>query len=238
MRWRASVYNLWRKLFGRYSIDDPRPIAESAPYTYFLPTENELLALSPGDLAKLVFRSHPAGLQWEAERMWVTIIQADGNLLTGTLDNIPSDMPQLKLGATISFRRSDVIDLIWNEDRSTSPPPPSARREFWDRCIVDNCVLTGESRVDYLYREEGDLAAEDDKFPDSGWRIRGTDEGILNDEVRGNSVQYAAIGVILNHDDSWLSLIDEPIGSRFIRDLETDGFVVPSDDQPSEAEDS
>ena len=154
-------------------------------------------------------------------------------MLTGTLDNIPSDMPQLKPGAIISFRRSDVIDLIWNEDRSTSPPPPSARREFWERCIVDDCILTGESPVDYLYREESEPEAEDDKFPDSGWRIRSTDEGISNDEIHGKTVQYVAIGAVLNRDNSWLSLIDKPVGSHFVRDPTTGRFVVPSDDQPS-----
>ncbi len=226
MRSRDRIYNLRRRLFGSYIIDDPNPIAEGAPYTYFLPTENELLALQPGDAVKLVFRSRPPGLEWDAERMWVELSAVDGGLLQGTLDNDPFDMPQLKAGDVVSFRRADVIAIRWDEARASAPPPPSARRDYWDRCMVDSCVLAGRSLVDYLYREEPDMAQPDDKYPDSGWRIRGTDAGIAEDERQGESPQYVALGAVLNRDDSWLAFIDEPAGSRFIRDLQTHKFVV------------
>lgn len=224
MRWPKPIYNLWRRLFGRYTIDDPRPIAENAPYTFFLPTENELLALRPGDLVKLIFRSHPRGWKWDAERMWVILSTVDGELLRGVLENVPYDIPHLKAGAQILCRASDVIALRWDNKRPT--PPPSARREYWDRCMVDTCVIEGTSAVDYLYREKPDMAQEGDAFPDIGWRIRGTNEGIAEDERNGDAPQYVALGVVLNRDDSWLSLIDEPEGSRFIRDLGTGAFVV------------
>lgn len=229
MRWRDRIYNLRRRLFGSYTIDDPNPIAEGAPYTYFLPTENELLALQPGDLVKLVFRSHPPGLEWDAERMWVKLSAVNRGQLLGTLDNEPSDMPQLKAGDIVSFRRADIIAILWDEARTISPPPPSARRDYWHRCMVDSCVLAGRSLVDYLYREEPDMAQPEDKYPDSGWRIRGADEAIAEDERQEDGPQYVALGAVLNRDDSWLELIDEPAGSRFIRDLETHKFVVCDD---------
>ena len=68
MRVPGRVYDLWRRLAGRYTIDDPRPIAAEAPYTYFLPSEHELLALAPGAQAKRIFRSHLPGREGEAER--------------------------------------------------------------------------------------------------------------------------------------------------------------------------
>lgn len=89
------LLTLWRRMFGRYTIDDSRPIAQEAHYSFFLPTENQLLALQPRDLAKLIFRSHPAGWEWGVERMWVTITATDGDTMTGTLENIPADVPQL-----------------------------------------------------------------------------------------------------------------------------------------------
>lgn len=229
MRWPTAIYNLRRRLFGSYTIDDPRPIAEEAPYTYFLPTENELLALQPGDAVKLVFRSHPAGLKWGAERMWVELSEVDGGRLQGKLDNDPFDMPQLKVGDIVSFRRADVISIRWDEDRTLEPPPPPARRDYWERCVVDSCVLEGRSLVDYLYREEPEMAQPDDKYLDSGWRFRGTDEAISEDERLGLEPQYVALGAVHNHDDSWLELIDEPTGSRFIRDLQTQKFVACRD---------
>lgn len=225
-RWPRPVYDLWRRMLGSYTIDDPRPIAEEARYTFLLPTENQLLALRAGDLSKLIFRSHRGGWEWDAERMWVTITSVEGEALVGTLDNVPFDMPQLKIGAAIAFRRSDIIDLQWNGDRTALPPPPAAGREYWDRCMVDACVVAGTSKVEYLYREEPDLGQESDTFPDSGWRIRGTDDAISADQRNGASPQYVALGAVLNRDDSWLALIDAPVGSRFIRDLDRGNFVA------------
>lgn len=218
-RWR-------RRWFGTYTIDDPRQIADSAPYTYFLPSENELLALAPGDLAKLVFRSDPPGPLFDAERMWVEINGIDGDALTGALDNSPSDMPQLKPGAAVRFKRSDVIDILWDEARAVSPPSTPKRREYWDRCLADACVVDDKAAVYYLYREAEDLTEADDAYPDSGWRIRGDYRNISEAELEAREVRYLALGVVLNADDSWLHLIDAPIGSAFIRDGETNEFVA------------
>lgn len=226
---KAAVYDLWRRLAGRYSIDARRPIAEKAPYTFFLPSENELLALQPGDLAKLIFRSRPPGREWDAERMWVTVTAAERDDLAGTLANAPSDMPQMKFGQKIAFNRYDVIDIVWAEERIKTPPPPAKRGEYWQRCMVDACVVSGRSPVDYLYREEPDLHARDDDYPDSGWRIRGTDEGIAEDEKAGLDPEYVAVGAVLNKDDSWLTLIDAPVGSHFFRDPDTGEFAPCSD---------
>jgi len=232
MRAPRRLYDLWRRIAGRYTIDDPRPIAEEAPYTYFLPSENELLALRPGDLVKLLFRSHPPGREWDAERMWVTIISVDGEHLTGRLENTPFDMPQLKPGRSVTFGRTDVIDILWSEARGTAPPPKPRRRQYWERCLVDSCVVEGLSPVDYLYREAPDLDDGDaDAPPDSGWRLRGTDDGIAEDEQAARSPQYIAIGKVLNEDDSWLHLIDAPVGARFIRDPETGKFAAADEPQ-------
>lgn len=68
------------------------------------------------------------------------------------------------------------------------------------------------------------MAQVDDEYPDSGWRIRGTSEAIEADEAAGRTPQYVALGAVLNEDDSWLSLVDEPVGSAFIRNLSTGYF--------------
>jgi hypothetical protein len=223
MHFPKALGRLQRRWFGRYKIDDPRPIADAAPYTYFLPTENELLALQPDDLVKIVFRSIPAGAEWDAERMWVKITAAAGELLTGTLENRPFDMPQLEAGDVIRFRRSDVIDLMWDENRTT-PPPPAARREYWDRCLVDRCVVDDGARVHYLYREEPSIAEPEDAYPDSGWRIRGDYRDIDDTALADRETSYIALGAVLNRDDSWLHLIDEPVGSTFLRNWESGRF--------------
>ncbi|SER59830.1 immunity protein Imm33 domain-containing protein [Sphingobium sp. YR768] len=228
MRLKHRLYNLRRRLFGSWSIDDPRPIQADAPYTYFLPPPNEIAALRPGDLVKLVIRSHPPGLEWDAERMWVEVktIAPDG--WSGALANTPFDMPQLHEGSLIRFHPFHIIDLLFEGDRDIPPRP--ARREYWDRCLVDSCVLDEGVPVYYVYREEPDMTDEKDKYPDSGWRIRGDYRDLTDEELEARPFQYIAIGKVLNADDSWLHLIDSPIGSAWLRNFET-GAYEPLDEE-------
>lgn len=218
-----ALPSLIRRWFGRYAIEDPRPVAAEAPYTFDLPSENELLAVAPGDIVKLMFRSIPAG-RWDVERMWVIVTEGHGADLTGVLDNHPSDMPQIKVGDRVTFDREHIIDIRWDEDRDIPPPPARNRRDYWDRCFVDNAILGGRRKVEFLYREEPDPPREGDKFPDSGWRIE-ADPPAPFDESANPPFSYVALGAVLNRDDGWLHLIDSPIGSAFERDRTTGRFI-------------
>lgn len=216
---------LWRRRFGTVSIEDPRPAAQQARYTYFLPSENELLAIAVGDLVKVIVQSHPSSSKWDAERMWFSVTEVDGSTLTATLDNDPFDIPQLHPGDALSFPLSSVIDIAWDEGRSVPPPPQPPRRTFWDRCLVDRCVLDDGARVHFLYREEPDAVRTQDEYPDSGWRIRGDYRNVTDTELASREAKYVALGAVLNRDDTWLAVIDAAIGSRFVRDWDRDVFV-------------
>jgi hypothetical protein len=224
----GKLYDLRRQLFGRYVLDDPRPIAASAPYTYFLPPLAEVHALRAGDLAQLTFRSIPSGRKYDAERMWVRVSKVSPGAFEGTLESDPSDMPQLAHGRRVPFQAHHVIDLIFEGDEPELEARPP-RREYWDRCLVDDCVLNGERPVGYVYREEPVLGEPDDKYPDSGWRIRGDLRDQPQEEIEARTCSYVALGPVLNQDDSWLHLIDEPIGSAFDRDFENGGYVEARD---------
>ena len=39
------LYDLRRRVFGRYTLEDPRPIKREAPYTFYLPPRGELAAI-------------------------------------------------------------------------------------------------------------------------------------------------------------------------------------------------
>lgn len=209
-----------------YRIDDPRPYALASPYTFFLPSDAELAAVSPGDMVKLIFRSETPDRQWDAERMWVTIESADGDRLQGRLDTQPDDMPGVVPGDIVRFERHQIIACVWDEERAAPPPEPPVRREYWDRCMVDSCVLEEGARVHYLYREERDPDLElGDRGPDSGWRIRGDYRGLPDEEIEAREGDYVALGAVLNVDDSWIDLIDAPVGAAFIRDWESDRFL-------------
>jgi hypothetical protein len=214
-----ATYNLYRRLFGRWDLDDPRPAAQASPYTFFLPSQKELESLQPGDLVKLTFRSHPPGIEFDAERMWVELTAVNLETQEGKLANDPSDMPQLKFGDMIQFQRSHIIAT--NVEVSDN----DSHREYWERCRVDKCVTYDGVPVHFLYRDVPDTAKDGDKYSDSGWRIRGDYRGLTDEQIEARESEYVALGRVLNADDTWLHLIDEPIGSRFIRDWATGKFV-------------
>jgi hypothetical protein len=228
MRFKDRLHNLRRRLFGSCSIDDPRPIQADAPYTYFLPSAERIDALRPGDLVKLVIRSHPPGREWDAERMWVEVKSIAPDGWTGILANTPSDMPQLREGSPLIFHPFQIIDLIYDGDRQGPAEPP--RRAYWDRCMVDRCVVNDGVPVYFLYREQPNMTEEGDSDPDSGWRIRGDYRDLSDEQLNTRKADYIAIGKVLNADDSWLHLIDSPIGSAWLRNFETGEYEPFEDD--------
>lgn len=203
-----------------YDLTDPRPIAARSPYTYFLPSTAEIAAVARGDLVKLTFEYPHETEKWRAERMWVIVENVQDGEIMGVLDNHPSEpTTSLQAGAAVRFSPHHIISIQWAHPETA--PRPSEYREYWDRCLVDDCVLDGSEPVEYIYREEPDLPDDDAKFPDSGWRIRGRMGDATDDELDARMPKYVALGLVLNCDDSWLSLIDAPIGSRYFRDFAT-----------------
>lgn len=207
-----------------YDICDPRPIAAEAPYTFFLPSPPEISAVSKGDIVRLIFNYPHQTEKWGAERMWVIVDAANGDELRGVLDNDPDEPTStLKAGHEVVFWRHQIINIEWKNPEAS--PSPAKGREYFDRCIVDQCVLDGQEPVEYLYREEPDIAAIDDKHPDSGWRIRGRMGSATDVEIEDRKAAYVALGTVLNRDDSWIAWIDSPVGASLMRDFKTNKYV-------------
>ena len=210
-----------------YELVDPRPSAAASPYTYFLPLTSRLEAIMPNDLVQLVFRAIPASEKWDAERIWVRVRAVGAHVVEGDLDSTPDDMPGVERGMSVRFERFHIIGVVFNDPAIEKTIPEDLRRKYWERCLVDRCVVYEGVPVHYLYREEPDMGEEGDKYPDSGWRIRGDMRNLSDEELERRELSYVALGAVLNEDDSWLHLIDEPVGSAFEREFQT-GAYVPS----------
>jgi hypothetical protein len=191
-----------------------------APYTYFLPHSDQIAALRVGDMVKLLFEYDGEVEAYGGERMWVTVDQIDGSDFEGRLLSEPCES-HITTGALVQFNAGDILDYRYSDERP-EPQVPTTHREYWERCLVDECVLNDGIPVEYVYREEPDMAGPDDKHPDSGWRIRGKEE--TGDDMDERKPAYVALGAVLNRDDSWLHLIDEPVGSAFMRNFETNTY--------------
>ena len=215
-------YNRKRKKSGTIEIEDPRPIAAENPYTFFLPSKEELDAITEGTTVKLIIRSVPPSRTFEAERMWVIVDKRDDDNFTGKLDNIPFDIPQLRLHDELHFQKHHIISVLW-EDEETAKQFDDGNDKWFARCLVDDCIIYENAEIGFLYREVPETLENCD-FPDTGWRIRAQQTGMTNEEIDNLSASFIAIGKILNQDESILELLEEPVGSFFKRNPDNNRF--------------
>lgn len=193
---------------------------EEAPYTFFLPSPELIEAIRPGDHVKVGFEYDPPGEEFCGERMWVLVTSVSNGRYHGTIDNEPSERI-VSYGDAVEFGSDEVLDVMLANKRCL--PALARRREYWDRCLVDNCVLNDDVHVEYIYREPPE-PLEDAEHGDSGWRIRGRQGSETDDEMEKREVSFVALGAVLNRDDSWVHLLDEPEGSAFMRNFATNTY--------------
>ncbi len=208
-----------------FHLRDADEAAAEAPYTFFIPSREERVAVAPDDLVKIGFEYEWDTEEYGGERMWVRVTEKTGLQFSGTLENEPFETG-LEHGLVVTFGVEHILDILWSDPNAH--PPTSEHAEYWDRCLVDACVIDNGVPVEFIYREEPDLAGEVDNYPDSGWRIRGRDGDPRAEPFDDRKVKYLALGAVLNRDDSFLHLLDQPIGSAFMRNFET-GHYEPSD---------
>ena len=93
-----------------YTLADVPALHKQFPRTFLKPYDDRLDTLKIGEHVKLVFL--PVDPEIRPERMWVIITKIDGNRYWGTLDNEPSDVPNLKADDEIEFLRENIAQTM------------------------------------------------------------------------------------------------------------------------------
>ncbi|MBB5645895.1 DUF2185 domain-containing protein [Pedobacter cryoconitis] len=204
-----------------WRLENTNEIREEAPYTFYRPSDDIIDKLKPGETTvKLIFSFESDEPEDpSAERMWVIMdsVDEDGNY-SGTLDNAPFHIKDLSEGDSIVFRREHIIQYDTLEELIVEDPLAEVIQKFTKKCFVSNHIMNEGYLVGRLYREEID----DEDY--SGWTMMSdyeTQEYV--DDV--TNLQYISIGKVLNLDDSFIHLLDEPIGSEFSKDDETGSYL-------------
>lgn len=201
-----------------WHLTDADELAAQYKYTFYKASREIIGKVSPGEVVKLIFRftsddpEAPA-----AERMWVLVDEVGpGGKFKGRLDNEPKHIKDLKLDDPVQFSACHIINTEHDDDDNLV-------ERYIKRCFVTNRVLQDGMLAGYLYREEPD------EEHDSGWRITANDE---SDEYMDNAKNstYVSLGAVLTRDDSFIHLLDSPIGSAFARDTESGKFVAIAKD--------
>ena len=204
-----------------WKLTDAEAIASANKYTFFKPSAQTIAALQQGEFVQLIFEIvDPPDEGPGAERMWVEIVEVDAaGGYRGLLRNDPSAIEDLKFGDQVAFEPCHIIKTERDEDGGLV-------EKYSSRCFVSNKILNEGAKVGRLWREDPHTS------DDSGWRFLAGDErgGYLIDP--GNC-QCVSIGAVLRSDDSFIELLEHPVGARFKRRAETNTFEP--DDSPMRA---
>lgn len=206
-----------------WHLQDPSDLRESAKYTFAFPSAKAIAKLRVGHLVKLGFQFEPAVEGYSAERMWVSVhSRNEDGQFTGTLQDTPHFIKDLKPGAMVTFEEKHVI----GDDLPADDDDDDIVSRYYPRCLVTRRVLYDGAKVTCLHREVPDPRGQGPIAGDSGWRLLAGDE---TPEYMSNpeNVFYVSLGAVLNRDDRFVHLLDSPIGSEFEFDESTGAFGPP-----------
>jgi len=193
---------------------DADSIAADNPYTFYKPSRDIIAQVLAGESVKLIFEFDSEDPEApRAERMWVTVNEVlDDGRFRGQLDNEPTWIKGLHAGHCIDFAACHIINTDHDDHNNLV-------EKYIKRCFVTRRVLYDGLPAGYLYRENPD------QENDSGWRIMANDESedYMDDP---DNIFYVSLGAVLSRDDSFRELLEAPVGSTYVRNLDSGHFEV------------
>jgi hypothetical protein len=166
--WQMLKDNSNNKFMPSWKLENAEEILREAPYTFYKPSDiiiNQLILEEATVKLIFLFDSDNPEVP-NAERMWVIMDSLDSNgNYSGTLDNDPFYIKDLKAGDLITFRKEHIIDYDTIDELDIEDSSASIIEKFNKKCLVSNHIMKDGFTVGRLYREEEDY--EDY----SGWTI-------------------------------------------------------------------
>jgi hypothetical protein len=184
---------------GRFSgLLDAEVSHRADPWSFSIPRSGVRAALQPGDIVKLLF-GVGGGPSRGVERMWVEVVEVGEDGYVGRLDNEPSAIGDLELGAIVRFEPRHVA-AIWR-DAADGPRPE-------DLAIVSDRIWDGGATPTLAVR----LPGADGGF--SGWILSAEgDHDVLPPDLAGyRPVTHEALTGRYRAFDS---IEDEPPGTSW-----------------------
>jgi hypothetical protein len=223
----AIPASMYRKLI---KIEDPRPWAGKLPYSRALPGEECLNAIGKGD-SVAVDVSLPKGLRplMEVnEDVPFEVLSVSSEFIEGRMQ-VPAERPTSDSDIVVRIPKWAIKDVSFADPkREHLAESPYDRYPGW--CLLDMCGMplgvAGTYTVDacYIYREEPKILPGNETRIDRGWRISHHPRPMEKEDIYQEKVLYVPTCFALDMDDSWLPLIDSPIGSAFKKNPRTGLF--------------
>ena len=210
-----------------FNILDPRPLAKQCPYLAGLPKVECLNMISKSDTVTVRFRwlERPRRPyeHYHSEHVSLEVLSVTPNYFEGRM-TVPSDWPQPSSDVVIKFAKWAVTGVSF-ADPKYQPLAELPQEKYATGCLMDNYLVVAR-KVQHIFRDEPKIWRNDKISADSGWRVS-TGSTFLDT----GDVDYRPLYSALTCDNSWLHLIDQPVGSAFKRDEKT-GLFIP-DQTPS-----
>ena len=211
----AAVYSTLIK------IEDPRPMAEKFRYHCALPSEECLNAIRQGDSVTVKI-SLPNTVQLATssnKNVSFEVLSVTSDSFKGLM-RIPPDWPASDSDILIELPKW-AVKVVEFADPAYKHLAELPRDKYPDWCLIhtwgDRLEELRLTDAEFLYREKPKTSPENETRPDSGWRVSRYSRPMADEDVYLDRVRYVPICVALDVDDSWLYLIDKPIGSAFKR---------------------
>jgi hypothetical protein len=215
-------------------IYDPRPTCAVAPYYYPLPSAECLAAIGNGDEVEV------KAADFEGETTRIRVVSADAESIQGTVKHtsLIAAMDGFPDPGIIQVPKTHIVEVHFATPNKHARKARIRPRRCLELCVADETLMWRDNPILYVYRDRPFQVRKGTTYPDSGWRILCIDEEMnisaasLRHIVGYHLLRYADIGNALVWDDSWIHLIDQPIGSAFVSNPAT-GFFSKAVKPPS-----